>query len=199
MDTFNTIKAFATSDIIKVKGSKFIGLAFPIKNEGQVEECIEKVKKIHKSASHYCYAWQLGTTNILTRANDDGEPHNSAGKPILGQIIAKDLTNVLIVVVRYYGGTKLGVGGLITSYKESAQLAIENAEILKKTINIELALSYSYKDLNTVMRIIKQLNLKITNQELHLDCTTNISVRKSKSEEIFSKFQELKGITVKYV
>lgn len=197
MDSFKSIQSATTSELIKVKGSKFIGLAFPVKDENQIKDRLEEVKQTYKSASHYCYAWQIGTNDKLVRTNDDGEPHNSAGKPILGQIFSKEITNVLVIVIRYYGGTKLGVGGLISAYKESAQLALDKAKIMKQTINKEIGLHYKYKDLNTIMRFTKQLNLEIIDQDLNLECTTTISVRESLYQEVILKFQALKDVTAK--
>src|SRR5690606_187361 len=136
--------------LFKEKGSKFLGYAFPVTSEEQVKTHLEELKKQHHSARHWCYAWQMGKNYDSYRANDDGEPSNSAGMPIYGQIQSFELTNVLVVVVRYFGGVKLGVGGLIQAYKTSAQLALEASEIIEKTIDAEYIVQCEYKDLNKV-------------------------------------------------
>ena len=147
-------------------------------------------------ANHVCYAWQLGTENLMYRANDDGEPNNSAGMPIYGQIQSFDVTNVLITVTRIFGGTKLGVGGLIQAYKTAAQMALESAKIVKKTIKAQLRLQFEYPFMDIVMRTIKQKNLDIVSQKLELDCELVISVRLSELEEIFQLFDEMHGVDV---
>ena len=131
-DTYKTITNPSKEAIFKDKGSKFLGFAFPLQHENQVKEIVDRLKKDHYKARHWCYAWQLGTDVIQFRVNDDGEPNNSAGQPIYGQILSKELTNVLIVVVRYFGGIKLGVGGLVNAYKTAAQLALESSHITTK-------------------------------------------------------------------
>lgn len=142
---------------------------------------------------------KLAPKDLIYRANDDGEPNNSAGMPIYGQIQSFDVTNILIVVVRYFGGVKLGVGGLINAYKTTAQLSLESAKILTKTINIEYLIQFDYKNMNTVMRIIKEKNLNITNQKLELDCQITISVRKNDAKQIFEIFDSLFEITIKKI
>src|ERR1039457_99392 len=163
-DTYQTI-AVPAEGIFKDKGSKFIAYIFPVNSEAEIKEIIVKLKKEHHTARHHCYAYRLMPDKSVFRSNDDGEPSGTAGKPILGQIQSNDLTNVLIVVVRYFGGTLLGVSGLIKAYKSSALDAINNSEIIVKTINQNFEILSSYDQLNDVMRIIKQENLKIINQE----------------------------------
>ena len=136
IDIFKTIKSASEETLFKDKNSKFYGFAFPINNEDEVKNELEKVKKIHPNAGHHCYAYQIGVEDIIYRANDDGEPNNSAGMPIYGQIQSYDITNVLIVVVRYFGGTKLGVSGLINAYRSSAKITIESSEIIEKTVEV---------------------------------------------------------------
>ena len=157
------------------------------------------MKKKHFSAVHHCYAYQFGTEKIEFRANDDGEPSNSAGMPIYGQIQSFELTNVLIVVVRYFGGIKLGVGGLITAYKTTAQIALETAEIIEKTIDIHYLITFDYKNMNKVMRIIKEKKLQIINQKMELNCEVEISIRKKNAENIFDIFDILFEIVIKRV
>lgn len=190
-DTYKTIIKPSEETLFKDRNSKFFGYAFPVQTEDDVKKYLEEVKKKHHTARHHCYAWQLGTENIRFRANDDGEPNNSAGQPIYGQIQAFEVTNVLIVSVRYFGGVKLGVGGLINAYRTSAQLALEASEIIEKTIDVHFKLKFGYDLMNKVQRVIKEKNLDILNQKLELDCEYVISVRKKDSEHIFNTFQSI--------
>lgn len=198
-DTYKTISKRSEAALFKDKNSKFFGYAFPVKNEDEIKEHLETLKKEHHSARHWCYAYQLGTETIKYRANDDGEPSNSAGQPIYGQIQSFDVTNILIVVVRYFGGVKLGVGGLIHAYRTAAQLALESSKILTKTINLEYSITFDYKNMNKVMRIIKEKRLKITKQTLELNCNIEISVRKNDAESIFNIFNQLFEIDIKQI
>ena len=196
-DTYKTIKTAPEPVLFKDKNSKFYGYAFPILNENDIKHHLEHLKKEHYAARHWCYAYQIGTETISYRANDDGEPNNSAGMPIYGQIQSFNVTNILIVVVRYFGGIKLGVGGLIQAYKTTAQMILENSEIQLKTINIEFLIHFDYKNINTVMRIIKEKQLNITNQNLEMDCKITISVRKKDAESIFNIFNNLFEVAIK--
>ena len=196
-DTYKTIMLPSEETLFKEKGSKFFGYAFPVSSEEDVKERLEELRKKHHAARHFCYAYQLGIEKIRFRANDDGEPNNSAGMPIYGQIQSFEVTNILIVSVRYFGGTKLGVGGLITAYKTCAQMALEVSDIVKKTINIEYMLTFNYDLMNSVMRIIKEKNIEIVNQKLEMDCQYIISVRKNDSEAIFTIFDNLYKVAVK--
>jgi uncharacterized YigZ family protein len=195
-DTYKTIEKPFVGDIYKAKGSKFIGYTFPILKESDVTNYINQLKSEHHKARHWCYAWQLGAEKIRFRANDDGEPNNSAGQPIYGQILSKGLTNILIVVVRYFGGTKLGVGGLITAYKKSAQLAIEASIIATKTINIDFGITFEYKDLNKVMRIIKEYQIEIRSQKMEFNCDFEISIRKSNSKKAIQALENLRCVKI---
>ena len=174
-DAYKTIEKPSEETLFKDRNSKFFGYAFPVLNEEDVKEALEVLKKKHHSARHFCYAYQIGVEQIEYRANDDGEPNNSAGMPIYGQIQSFEVTNILIVSVRYFGGTKLGVGGLINAYKTSAQLALEASEIVEKTINVLLQLNFQYDMMNKVMRVVKEKNLNIVNQKLEMDCEYVIS------------------------
>ncbi|OEJ98770.1 YigZ family protein [Flavivirga aquatica] len=196
-DTYNTIETAISSVLFKDKNSKFFGYAFPVLNEDKVKAFLEKLKKEHHSARHWCYAYQLGTEKTSYRANDDGEPSNSAGMPIYGQIQSFNVTNILIVVVRYFGGVKLGVGGLINAYKTTAQMTLEEANVIEKTINIDYLITFDYKNMNKVMRVIKEKQLNITNQKLEMDCQITISVRKKDSKSIFEIFDRLFEIDIK--
>lgn len=198
-DTYKTISRTSEEVLFKDKNSKFFGYAFPVISEDAIKSHIEALKKQHHSARHWCYAYQLGTQedHYQFRANDDGEPNNSAGMPIYGQIQSFEVTNVLIVVVRYFGGVKLGVGGLISAYKTAAQMALEHSKIVTRTINQDIQLKFEYKNMNKVMRIIKEKNLKIKSQTLELDCTINISVRLKKTKDVLTAFEAIFGVDVK--
>ncbi|QNJ99244.1 IMPACT family protein [Constantimarinum furrinae] len=198
-DTYKTIREDSPVALYKEKGSKFYGYAFHVTNEEQIKEHLEQLKKEHYNARHWCYAWQLGKAYEQYRVNDDGEPSNSAGMPIFGQLQSYDVTNILVVVVRYFGGTKLGVGGLIQAYKTGAQLALENAKIVKRTIDETIQLKFEYPEMNTVMRIIKEEDLTIKSQKMELNCEIVLSVRKKDSARIFGIFESTYKISVKRV
>jgi uncharacterized YigZ family protein len=198
-DTYRTIVKPSTEVLFKDKNSKFFGYAFPVTTEDKVKKHIEALKKKHHSGRHWCYAYQIGkqANDIIFRANDDGEPNNSAGMPIYGQIQSFDVTDILIVVVRYFGGTKLGVSGLINAYKTSAQMALEASKIVIRTINLNYLITFEYKNMNKVMRIIKDKKLKIINQKLEIDCQIEISVRIKNANVIFETFGHLHEIDIK--
>ncbi len=198
-DLYKTIKAPVEGILYKDKNSKFFGYAYPVSTEDDIKAHIENLKKEHHSARHWCYAYQIGTENISYRTNDDGEPSNSAGMPIYGQIQSFEVTNTLIIVVRYFGGVKLGVGGLISAYKTTAQLTLDEAKIIEKTINKDFLITFDYKNMNTVMRVIKEKNLNITHQKLELDCQITISVRKTEAESVFNTFDHLFEIKIKEI
>lgn len=203
-DTYNTIAFPSEESLFKEKSSKFFGYAFPIESEDEVKPIIEILKKQHPHAVHYCYAYQIGTETIQYRANDDGEPSNTAGTPIYGQIQSFGLTNVLVVIVRIYGGIKLGVGGLISAYKTAAQITLESCEIIEKTIDVPFQISFDYKNMNKVMRVIKEKKLDIASQEMEINEETNLPIgkivvtaRKKNAEIIFDTFNSLFEIDIK--
>lgn len=187
-DIYKTITKASEEVLFKDKNSKFFGYAFPVTTEEQVKEHLEELKKKHHAARHWCYAWQLGKEDFQYRANDDGEPSNSAGMPIYGQIQSFGVTNILIVVVRYFGGVKLGVGGLINAYKTAAQMALEESKIVTRTINIKYEIAFDYPEMNKVMRVIKENNLNVKDQILGLDCRIIILVRRKEADRIYEKF-----------
>jgi len=193
-DTYKTIAKTSEESLFKDRGSKFIGQAHPVKSEAQVEEVLAALHQQHNKASHICYAWQLGKNYEQYRANDDGEPNNSAGQPIYGQLQSFEVTDTLVTVIRYYGGTNLGVGGLIQAYKTAAQLALETSKIIVKTITEELQLNFEYALLHTVMRIIKEEQLDIAHQKMELSCEVSVSVRKNDLERIQERFDAVFGI-----
>lgn len=197
-DFYNTIDIPSEEVLYKEKNSKFFGYAFPVKNEEDVKLHLESIKKQHHTARHWCYAYQLGAEKIYFRANDDGEPSNTAGMPIYGQIQSFEVTDILIIVVRYFGGIKLGVGGLITAYRAAAQMALEEAFIVEKTIDKEFIVQFEYKDMNKVMRVIKEKNLNIISQKMNLNCEITLSIRKKDYHaalEAFIPLYEVKVIT----
>ena len=198
-DTYRTVVKRCQGEIHKVKGSKFIGIAIPVETEDDIKPCLEAVKKEFYDARHWCYAWRLGTESFRFRANDDGEPSNSAGQPIYGQILSKDVTNVLIVVVRYFGGVKLGVGGLISAYKLGAQFALESSEIVERIICVHFKLVFDYPHMNKVMRIIKENKLEIIAQKMELNCEYVLAVRKSEAEKIQQLYTNLRCLTIKEI
>lgn len=195
-DTYKTIEKPSDEVLFKEKNSKFFGYAFPVQSENEVKEILDQVKKQHYTGRHWCYAYQIGTKTKIYRANDDGEPNNSAGMPIYGQIQSFDVTNILIIVVRYFGGVKLGVGGLVTAYRTTAQMALETVEIVEKTINTHYLIRFDYKNMNKVMRVIKEKNLNVVNQVLELDCLIEISCRLTQKEEIFNAFNHIFEVSI---
>lgn len=197
-DSYKTIKE-PSEGFFKDRGSKFFGYAYPYTSEQELKTKIEELKKEHHTARHHCYAYRFKQDYSVYRANDDGEPTNAAGKPILGQIDAKNLTNVAVVVVRYFGGTKLGVGGMMNAYKTAALEALNNAEILECTIDDIFEVSFGYPEMNTVMRFIKDLGVEIVSQQMELDCKIQFSIRKKEADNAQDKFTGLKNISIKKI
>lgn len=197
MDTYKTIASSVQEVIFKEKSSKFLGYAFPVTSEEEIKAHLEEVKKAHFSARHWCYAWQLGHgTNQRYRANDDGEPNNTAGIPIYGQIQSFELTNILVIVVRYFGGIKLGVGGLVQAYKTTAQLTLQEAEIEEKLITEELRIRFDYPLMNKVMRVVKEQNLNITQQLLTENCELHLAIRQSDYQRMQELFENIYGVLI---
>ena len=196
-DIYKTIAEPSGEVLFKDKKSKFYGYAFPIAEEAAVKPLIEEMKRIYPSANHVCYAWQLGVESTTYRANDDGEPNNSAGMPIYGQLQSFEVTNILIAVARIFGGTKLGVGGLITAYRTTAQLTLEKSKIVERTLEQVFKLSFQYAELDVVMRTIKQRKLKMISQRLEMDCEIIISVRKREAESIRKIFEGIYGVDIR--
>ncbi|MFZ6052313.1 IMPACT family protein [Halocola ammonii] len=197
-DTYRTLKAPSTS-LYKVKGSKHFGYAFPVYDEDEVKERLEEVKKEHHQARHHCYAYRLGLDKKLYRANDDGEPSSTAGKPILGQIRSFDLTNILIVVVRYFGGTKLGVGGLIDAYKTAAKAAIESGTIIEQTVMNHYKIHFGYDQMSAVMAYLGQENLPQSNQDFRQKCSLQTSVRLEEADRIIEGFEKIEGVSTTFL
>jgi len=196
-DVYKTIIKPSEETLFKEKNSKFYGYAFPVITEESVKTCIDFLKKKHYNARHFCYAWQLGVESPRYRVNDDGEPNNSAGMPIYGQIQSFKLTNILVVSVRYFGGVKLGVGGLINAYRSSARLALESSQIEEKTIDVYFQLIFDYDLMSKVLRIIKENSIMIQNQKLEINCELMIAIRKSNAHKIIQIFKALYRVQIK--
>jgi uncharacterized YigZ family protein len=198
-DTYFTIKNPSPEILFKEKHSKFFGYAFPLTSQDQVKDYLDQLRKQHSTARHFCYAYQMGTTNIQYKTNDDGEPNNSAGLPIYGQIQSLALTNVLVVIVRYFGGIKLGVGGLVSAYKLAAQETLQECEIIEKTINQEFIISFKYADINKIMRIIKEKKITTLDQKIELDCEIKITARLKDAKLIQNTFSSIFDVNIKEV
>ncbi len=183
----------------KVKGSKHFGYAFHVKTEKDIEAALDEVKQEHHSARHVAYAWRLGADMDRYRANDDGEPSNSAGKPILGQIEKYELTNVLIAVVRYFGGTKLGVGGLIDAYRTAAELAIEDSTIIERQLMAHYRLHFGYERMSEVMLALRTHDWEESNQDFKTTCTIDVALLPEKKEEVARSFQAFSDIRTEYL
>ena len=196
IDTYRTIEK-ESEGYFKDKGSKFLAFLYPVKTEDEIGQILVQIKKEHHSARHHCYAWRLGTENITFRANDDGEPSSTAGKPILGQLLSFGVTQALLVVVRYFGGTLLGVSGLINAYRNAAADALNNAQIVERIMENEYFLDFTYKELNDVMQILKQENLSIHQTWFEENCRLLFSVRKSEVEKIEQIFHNFYGVKIK--
>lgn len=194
-DSYLTLKG-ESEGLYKEKGSKFLAFAYPVKNEGDIKEKLEHLRKRYYDARHHCYAYILGKDQAVFRANDDGEPNHSAGDPILGQIRSKGLTEVLIVVVRYFGGTKLGVSGLIHAYKTAAAEAIANNEIITAILHEKVKIDFEYLNMNEVMKLIKDYELQILEQHFDNQCQLVVEVRQKILEEITLKISDLNRVKI---
>lgn len=192
-DVYKTI-ASPAEGIYKDRGSKFLSYAFPVANEEEIKAHLAALKKEHHSARHHCYAWQLGYDEDHFRMNDDGEPSGTAGKPIYGQILSKELTNVVIFVVRYFGGTLLGTSGLIKAYRSAAGDCLANAKIIRKTRQENFEISFGYELMNPVMRLIDEEELLILEKEFRESCRMRLSVRQSALEKVLGLFRKIPGI-----
>lgn len=192
---YYTLKSPSTG-VYKEKGSKFLAFAYPVKTEEDIAEHQQELRKAEHAARHHCYAWKLGPGEDNYRENDDGEPNNSAGKPILGQIIKYELTDVLIVVVRYFGGTKLGVGGLINAYRTAAAAAIDNGSIVRKQRKDHYQLAFTYAEMNDVMSVVKELDIHQYDQQFELQCALKISVGLGSSEQVRARFEDIPNVKI---
>lgn len=197
-DFYKTIMS-SSQGVYKEKGSRFVSFAFPISGQEEIKPIIDKIRKEHHEARHHCYAYMLGHERIIWRVNDDGEPSGTAGKPILGQINSFGLTNILIVVSRYFGGTLLGISGLINAYRSAAISAIQNAELTEKTINEYYLITYPYISMNDVMRILKEENLGQSEQSFDFECRLLLNFRLSVKEKVLNRLSRIDGLKYIYI
>ena len=197
-DTYKMLSA-PGEGLYKEKGSKFIATAFTVTSEEEVKQALAESRKQYYDARHHCYAYMIGPDKACFRSSDDGEPSGTAGKPILNQILSKDVTNVCVIVVRYFGGIKLGVSGLINAYKTAAREALDNAVIVEKTVDEVYSLEFGYPLMNDVMRVMKEEGLEQLNPRFEMDCYLEFSTRKNNADEIVTKFKSIFGVTVKYI
>lgn len=197
-DSYLTIDGNAEA-IFKEKSSKFLCYAFHVESEEEIAACLEPLRKRYYDATHHCYAWRLGPFGERFRANDDGEPSSTAGKPILGQLLSREVTNCLIVVVRYFGGTKLGVPGLIAAYKESAAIVLDAANIVERTVDTHIKVDFSYIVMNDIMRIIKEEQPTIDEQIFDNLCTIKLSIRNSKADILLGRLRKVEGATIEII
>lgn len=193
---YKTISKASDGILYKDRKSKFYAYTFPITNEREIKQIIENLRKKHPTANHVCYAWRMGIDKQRYRANDDGEPNNSAGIPIYGQIKSFGLTNILIAIARVFGGTKLGVGGLISAYRAAAQLALESSLIIEKSVKVNYDLCFNYPLLSRVMRVIKQNSIEMIKQDMSMECTIEISVKLIDADQVENIFKSIHGVSI---
>ncbi len=197
-DTYLTLEAPATA-ALRERSSKFLSFAWPVQDEEQIRGQLEALRKEYYDATHHCYAWRLGPQGERFRANDDGEPSGTAGRPILGQMLSREVTDCLVVVVRYFGGTKLGVPGLIAAYKESAAAVLEAAQIVERTVDRRVEIEFSYLAMNDVMRVVKEEQPRIEKQEFDNLCRMRVAVRESGCEALVRKLEKIEGVNIEEI
>lgn len=193
-DTYKTISGISEG-VITEQRSKFIAYAVPVSTPEQAKEAVEAYRKQYYDARHVCWAYMIGADRQAFRANDDGEPSSTAGKPILGVINSNELTDVLIVVIRYFGGVKLGTGGLIVAYRAAAAEAVAAAEVITKTVDEELEISFEYPLLNSVMRIVKEEEPMVLSQEFEMTCRMHLRIRKGDAERLRNRLEKVEGLS----
>ena len=198
LDTYLTISS-TSQGIYKEKGSKFLAFAYPIFSEEEFKTHLIQLKKDYHDARHHCYAFKLGLTENEHRYSDDGEPNNSAGKPIYGQILSKNVTNVGIVVVRYFGGTKLGVGGLVTAYKEATADALNNAIIIEQTVNNFYQITFDYIVMSEIMNFIKKNELTVSKQVFETTCLIEFKIRQTEASFVVNELEKMEGLKIEFV
>jgi uncharacterized YigZ family protein len=197
-DIYKTI-ASTSQGIFKEKGSRFVSFAVPISSQEEIKPIIDKIRKEHHEARHHCYAYIIGHERIIWRVNDDGEPSGTAGRPILGQINSFGLTNIIIVVSRYFGGTLLGVSGLINAYRSAAESALRNAELTEKTVNEYYKITYPYISMNDVMKILKEENIGQSEQSFDIECHILLNFRVSVKEKVLNRLSRIDGLNYRYI
>lgn len=193
--SYFTIKAPVQEVLLKEKGSKFLGYAFPVLSEAELQERLKQIREAHPKATHHCYAFRLGLNGENYRANDDGEPSGSAGLPIYNQLLAHQLTHLLVVVVRYYGGTKLGVSGLVKAYKETAKLTLQQAEIITKELEMEIEIHFPFAQQNTLFSLLNRFQAKVLRFDAAEICTLSAQIRMADLEKILEILSDLPGTT----
>jgi len=197
-DTYRTIDR-PSEGVFRDKGSKFIAYAYPFKSEEKLKEIVASLKSLHPKARHHCWAYRLGIDRNIYRVNDDGEPSGTAGRPILNVLLSQDVTNILVVVVRYFGGTLLGVPGLIHAYKEATIAALSAVEFVEKTVNDVYAIHFEYLQMNDVMKVVKEENLLILEQQFDNSCVIHLEVRQKYISTVLTKFNQMEGIVTNYL
>jgi uncharacterized YigZ family protein len=197
-DIYKTI-ASTSQGIYKEKGSRFVSIAIPISDQEEIKPIIDKIKKEHHEARHHCYAYMIGHERNIWRVNDDGEPSGTAGRPILGQINSFGLTNIIIVVSRYFGGTLLGVSGLLNAYRSAAESALKNAELTEKTVNEYFEITYPYISMNDVMSILKEENIGQSEQSFDIECRIILNFRVSVKEKVLNRLARIDGLNYRYI
>jgi uncharacterized YigZ family protein len=196
-DRYKTI-ASKSQGLFKDRGSKFLSFALPVRSFDEVKAIVREYRKEYHDARHVCYACMLGAERNEFRTSDDGEPSGTAGRPVLGQINAKELTDVLIVVVRYFGGILLGTGGLVNAYREAAKEALEHARIIEKTVNRTFTVRFDYPQTNEIMRIVKDTDAQITSQNYATDCTVTLAIRQGDADRLLNKLTKIYGVTINF-
>lgn len=195
MFNFKTIESPVENTLLKEKGSKFLGFAFPVNNEEELKHALEKIRAEHPKATHHCYAFRMGLNGENYRANDDGEPSGSAGLPIYNQLLANEITNVLVISVRYYGGTKLGVSGLVKAYKESAKITLEEANIITKELETTVEIQFNFNQQNIIFTLLSKYDAKVLQFDANENCIVTASLKLSQKENISEKLSEMQYVS----
>ena len=196
---FKTIDKAVEDVLLKEKGSKFLGYAYPVSNDKELKERLDHIRTIHPKATHYCYAFRMGLNGENYRANDDGEPSGSAGLPIFNQLLANEITNILLIVVRYYGGTKLGVSGLVKTYKESAKLTLEECEIVTQELEVEIEITVPFHMQNTIFTLINKIEGKVINFDTTDVCKINAKLKKRNQDALAQQLEEMQHVTFEWI
>lgn len=196
---YKTIEKPVENTLLKEKGSKFIGFAYPVNNENELKSALEKIRTEHPKATHHCYAFRMGLDGENYRANDDGEPSGSAGLPIYNQLLAHEVTNILVIVARYYGGTKLGVSGLVKAYKESARITLEEASVITKELETEIEIQFNFNQQNTIFTLLSKFDAKVLNFDVNESCILTASLKTAQKESISEKLSEMQYISFEFV
>jgi len=199
MFNFKTIASPVENILLKEKGSKFIGFAFPVNNEEELKSALEKIRSEHPKATHHCYAFRMGLNGENYRANDDGEPSGSAGLPIYNQLLANEITNVLVISVRYYGGTKLGVSGLVKAYKESAKITLEEAEIIIRELETHIEIEFNFNQQNLIFTLLAKYDAKVLQFDADEKCIVTASLKLSQKESISEKLSEMQYVSFDFI